>query len=277
MKKIVFSRLCLFAMVFVSQSRHVSIAAADEPATFPELLKRFYFIDEAPAKEIRCFIEAPALSEMIKRLSGVPPKILKTTENLKDFEVVLKDKAPLRIIEPTLQLDVVSYDEVADKATFDEGMENVKRGFAMTVGGVRGMVEGIFAELIRPTSEELAAAKLTKSGEGFSATLTRGKVTVTHSYRDGKRFSKLSGGEYDKDITTEYTKVGGKDAVARISTVSRLAGKPEIASTETINIVYVDVDRIPLPSKFLSAATLGPPGALSASTEVNLTRCTVKR
>ena len=193
--------------LFLAQNAH-----ADEWADFSKFMDNFYLLDKTSLKSVTCGIEVSSVKPMLEQFKSLP-KGIAIADHSGDFRMVYTKGAPIKFENiPTLDMNIVSEEGIANKEQVQSGIKTTKAGYDMVFRGAMSVIQGVFHEYTAPKQEEFGNAHFTQSGKNATLSFEREGAKFEFAYDSDKRrtHSEMKGMSAKSEDT--FTKVDGKSA-----------------------------------------------------------------
>jgi len=127
---------------------------ADNWNKYLQLANRFYRLDEQNFNSISCKIEVSQIENQIKPAIELVSKSaqgkIEIKENLADFSLTYSKNGGVSIFYPSLDVKIISEEEMADPVKVKKGLEMMKDGFKQEIDGTATTLKELFEEYESP-------------------------------------------------------------------------------------------------------------------------------
>lgn len=267
------------AFFIISLFLNCPFAIAEEKwEIYSSFMERFYYLDKQSFNNISCEIYVSPLNEMLADTKEQFKKIedkIKISDNITDFRLNLNEEKGLTFIKPSLDVKIISEEEVKDRTKLDLGIEQVRLGFKMYVDGTIHALEGLFGMYIAPKKESLKINQILRNSNEFKVIYETDGYTYTDVYSGDHCVSEeVSNSKNIKILVkSEFTKVDDKFIVKIADIHIDDSGSIQDA---TMTIDYQKINAIVFPSKIVSQSKIRlPAGHMEGRMEIFLKNCKV--
>lgn len=271
-----FALLTVFILVLCGS------AFADDWDKYSQYMDRFYFLDkQKPFKKISCRIKLSSLDAIDKQLSTITKSsdAIKYTEDFDNFSITMDKDRNFSFTKPTLDVELVSEENVKDPEKVKTGIEYIKSGFQQQIEGTISVLEELLKNVyFSPRKDEYSKLVFTEDKKSGSVKVTYKKddVDVLELYKDTMITQTETSANQKADAKISFQKLNGK-LVMKKADIKVLQGSSEIYTAFLVD--YQKAGSIILPAKINAKVRTSVPDQnikFDAEFYIGLTDCKVE-
>lgn len=212
-------------------------------------MDRFYYLDKQDITEISCHIVVPLLNEQILTLRTQfkdLEKNIKLVEDISEFGLVYDKTKKLKFHECSLDVQIISDDDIADLEKMNNGISMVKQGFQMQIDGVVGVISGLFACYSSPKQSDYEFSEISINGDNAKFVFKKDNLEVTDVFTKEGCFSTMIMPTGKSEAKIKYIRVHDKFIIDSFEINLTQDG---MTTLSTYSIEYQDINNLIFPSK----------------------------
>ena len=257
----------------------ISLAAfADNWVQYQDIMSRYYTFYDQKFSQITCLLEVQPLTgitEKVRQLATLKPDNLRISDTLSNYTMTLDKVNGLTFNNPTLSIDILSEQGMADPARVKLGIREMTDGFNRQVEGVDQQLKGIFGVYQKDKPENIKITKITETAQGDVIEYKQNNMTTTSTIHGDNIHTSSFNTHMSITADSYYQKtIGHKQLLNRLMLETKgPTGTTNVNSTVT----YQKLGAIIFPKTMEEHATINSQGVqITLPITVNFANCKVK-